>query len=114
MTSVLTIVANNDILVLETEKTLSHDIKEITEASFNSTEDDNITLPATPPITVSPPVFSHGSFLERTDMTSLSADLLVIRGWVFDSKNDTSRPHFKQTELVRKIEARRWVTQKKH
>ena len=44
------------------KKTVSHVINEIPEASFKCTKDDNITLPAAPLLTISPPVFSNQSF----------------------------------------------------
>ena len=103
-TSELTVIANNDILVLKTGETVSHVNNETPETSFSSTEDNNMTLPATSPIYIA-------SFLTtkifRADMTSLSADLLVIGGWEFDLDNETSWPRFKQIDLVGKIGTRR-------
>ena len=103
----LTVVANKDILVPEVEETVSNDINKSPETCFSSAEDHNIEIPATSPITISPPVYSQLRFLERTHLTSLSVDLPVIRGWRFHLVKDASRPHFKQIELVRTIGARR-------
>ena len=92
-----------------TDETVSHDINEIPEPSFSSTEDDKKTLPATSPITISPNLihFPHLRFLDRIDMISLSADLPVIGGWEFNSDNVALWPRFKQIELVRTLGARK-------
>ena len=94
-------------MIFFSRKRKKHYINETPEISFSSTEDDNKTLPATSPINISPPVFSHLKFLERTDMISSSVDLPVIGGWEFDSDNDASWSRIKQTEHFRKIGARR-------